>query len=180
MSEHYEIVGCCEEVGYRYRLDVSTRVTGRKSLLVVQLNPSKANSQRSDPTVGKVVRWTQTQKDNFARVVFVNLFAKRATDPAKLSGCDYRELIGSGNDSVTRYAVNEADRIIVAWGRIPRSLRCNYLRRRNEIREFIGARPVYTVGALVGDEFPRHGRAWNRGNRDLRRYVWETPNERCS
>jgi hypothetical protein len=110
VSQPYEIVDCCEEVGYRYRLDVSTCVTGRKTLLVVQLNPSTANSQRSDATVGKVVRWTPTQRDNFARVVFVNFFAKRATDPVQLRDCDYRELIGSENDSVTKYAVNEAER----------------------------------------------------------------------
>jgi hypothetical protein len=172
MPQHYDIVDCCEQVGYRYRLDVSTRLSGRKTLLVVQLNPSRANSQRSDATVGKVVRWTQTEKHNFARVVFVNLFAKRATHPEELSGCDYRELTGSDNDSVTRHAVNEADRIIVAWGRIPRSLRRDYWRRHKEIQELIGARPVCAVGGLVGDEFPRHGRAWNRGNRDLRRHVW--------
>lgn len=171
MSRIYRITDCCEDSGYRYRLDVSTGCRSHKRLLVIQLNPSRANGSFSDPTVGKVSYWAHGK--GFGAIVFLNLFARQTPKPAELIGLSYAELRGDRNDEITSHALQARATIVLAWGKISQPLLDHYHQRRRMLRELIGGRRVHAVGKPVGDSFPRHGRTWNSDNRDMRIYHWE-------
>lgn len=169
MSRPYRIVSCLEAPGYRYRLDVQTDRPRGPRLLVVQLNPSTANSAKSDATIGKVSIWAHEK--GFATVTFVNLFAKRTPHPTELVG-SYAILNGRRNDDILRAVILDAHVIVFAWGRVPRVLIPYFRRREALLRALAAGRPVHAVGKRLRDGSPRHGRTWNGSNRNLRLHRW--------
>lgn len=85
---------------------------GVGKLVMVMLNPSKADDQRDDATTTLMVR--RAKRDGFQHYEAVNLFAAVDTDPRGL----YRlpDPIGPDNNDAILSAARSADRIIVAWG----------------------------------------------------------------
>jgi hypothetical protein len=81
-------------------------------LLVIMLNPSKADEKRDDPTIRKLIgfclRW------GYDRLVVVNLYAWRATDPRELQYCE--DPIGPDNDAHIGANAAAADLVLCAWG----------------------------------------------------------------
>ena len=165
---------CDESPGYRYRLDVSTGIASEKRLVVIQLNPSTANAANSDPTIGKVSYWAR--EHDFGHVTFLNLFAVRTPHPSNLIGQPYNALVGPRNDAVTQSVLSDADTIIFAWGKLHRSILPHYQQRLGALKQLLGNRQVYAVGAAVAGTFPRHGRMWNSNNRQIRSYDWDARN----
>lgn len=94
---------------YRYRLlrawDDKPRVWW------VMLNPSTADASVDDPTIRRVVSFSQGW--GYGGCVVVNLFALRATDPAALKG--HADPIGPDNDLHLRLAL-AAPLVVAAWG----------------------------------------------------------------
>ncbi|HEU5061422.1 MAG TPA: DUF1643 domain-containing protein [Kofleriaceae bacterium] len=130
---------------YRYRL--TRRWAGRGAVVAfVMLNPSTADGERDDPTIrrcaGFARRW------GFAAMTVVNVFALRATDPARLRRA--RDPVGPGNDGHIAGAAADADLVVLAWG--------NHGALRGRDREVVallaGARPV-CLGVTRGGQ-PRH------------------------
>lgn len=172
MARDYKIISCDEDPDYRYVLDVTTGHSGSHVAAIVQLNPSKADASRSDATIGKTSRWAA--QNQVSRVLFLNLFALRGTDPNSLLGKPFSDLVGPRNDAASTAALKQADTIIVAWGGIHRDLHLHYRRRLSEVNILVGSRPIHGVGPPTAAGFPRHGRMWNSGNRDLRSLLWNT------
>lgn len=172
MRKEYQIESCKESPGYRYQLDVRTGISSPRQLVVVQLNPSTADSSKSDPTIGKVSYWAR-EKD-FGRITFLNLFARRTTYPHELIGQSYDELVGPCNDAVWTAVFSDATTVVFGWGRIARAITEHYQKRLVVLQTLLGQREVYAVGVASAGVFPRHGRMWNRNNRELRRYEWNT------
>lgn len=96
---------------YRYRLE-RTLPAGSGTMVWLMLNPSTADAEQDDPTIRKCLGFAQAL--GFARIVVVNLFAWRSTDPAGLA--DARDPVGPENDDAIRAAVREADVVVCAWG----------------------------------------------------------------
>ena len=99
------------EADYRYML---TRVVGggERSVCWIMLNPSTADEQTDDPTIRRVMMFS---KDNgFDRLVVVNLFAARATQPDDL--LLVRDPIGPDNMHWIRKFVMASDEVVFAWG----------------------------------------------------------------
>lgn len=100
---------------YRYRLDRKlSEDPGR--LLWVMANPSTADANVDDPTIRKVQGFTA--RLGFGRVIVVNLYAYRATDPNDLACamCEGTDVVGPLNLQHIAAAAEEADNAIVAWG----------------------------------------------------------------
>lgn len=169
----YRLGECDLEHPYRYSLTVDTDSPSELSLLVVQCNPSVASSTVSDPTVGKVSNWAE--ENSFRQVVYLNLFALISSRPSELSGKTYDTIVGPRNDDVlTAQLKRTSSKVVVAWGAdIPVEADL-YLRRVRAIRDIIikAGHTAHHVGALSYGTHPRHGRMWNRGNRDLRVLSW--------
>jgi hypothetical protein len=95
---------------YRYRLE---RVfpAGYGTVTFVMLNPSTADAEKDDPTIrrckGFATRW------GYSRLIVVNLFALRSTDPKALRGST---LDDAENRRHVLDAVTESREVIAAWG----------------------------------------------------------------
>lgn len=88
-----------------------------KTLVLVMLNPSKADDEKDDPTVRKGVGFAR--RWGFGRLVIVNLNPIVSTDPFGLPpwrGIDME------NRAIQQQWMGEADMVVVAWGSPPKSV----------------------------------------------------------
>ena len=106
---------------YRYRLTRSDLPAGwlrmhEPVLLWIMLNPSTADEQQDDQTIGRVKAFTR--RLGYSGCTVVNLYALRSTDPRGLWASD--NPVGPDNDAVIAReaftAVNDGAPIIAAWG----------------------------------------------------------------
>jgi hypothetical protein len=167
----YRITHSDEEPNYRYMLQVHTDAQLENELNVIQCNPSMASSNRSDPTVGKVSLWAEGQ--GYGTVRFLNLFARRSPTVAAISSLSFTELVGNRNNDVLRNNCTPNSMLICAWGStlpVPKQL---YHQRILELQAILKGVQLNRVGAMVAGRYPRHGRMWNAGYRDLLPLSWE-------
>lgn len=104
---------------YRYRLtrawdhdgSDTWQPDGGRAVVFLMLNPSTADGRKDDPTIRRCVGFAR--RWGFGRLVVVNLFAFRATDPSDMLRSD--DPIGPHNDVWIRRET--AGRVVVlAWG----------------------------------------------------------------
>lgn len=108
---------------WRYVLRRRWRMDG-EALLVVMLNPSKANEVRSDNTVTKCINFAKDL--GFAGLTVGNIFAYMATDPKDMRRAV--DPIGPDNNEWLRTLAAEHETKVVAWG-----ANGSYLRRAEEV-----------------------------------------------
>lgn len=119
---------------FRYLLTRSLG-KGKRTICWVMLNPSTADESHDDPTMRRVIGFSQA---GFDRVLVVNLYAKRCTDPSGLADQTEKGVVGPANDIAIAYAARAADEVVVAWGASPfaegrwrsvyETIRCHYRR----------------------------------------------------
>lgn len=96
---------------YRYRLGRQWQAAGR-SVAFVMLNPSRADASLDDPTLRACMQFAQRWQ--YAALSVVNLFGYRTPYPTELKQAD--DPVGEENDRYLLQAVEEADRVVLAWG----------------------------------------------------------------
>lgn len=98
---------------YRYELRIIWDVQ-RSPLMVIGLNPSKADENQDDPTLRRCQdfahRW------NHGGLVMTNLFAYRSTDPRAMLRFQ-GDAVGPDNDEALVRAVYECNFVLCAWGK---------------------------------------------------------------
>lgn len=101
---------------YRYTLWRSWAPISGLSRCVtwVMLNPSTADAQIDDPTIGRCIEFSQ--REQFDHLVVVNLYAYRSTDPRAMLRLDAAEARGPHNLDRLRDAIAQTEKTIVAWG----------------------------------------------------------------
>ncbi len=152
-----------QPVVHRYLLHVALGKLNRpaRTLTVIQKNPSLADAERRDPTVGKVEAWAR--RNAFDRVIYVNLFALRSPHPVRINQVEPCEAVGVGNDAAILHACGQAEVIVAAWGDPNGIEPARYRQRIEEVLTLIrlGGYSLHRVGALTKAGYPRHGLHWN-------------------
>lgn len=99
---------------YRYQLERSWgKHTPRKSTVVfIGLNPSTADATLDDPTIRKCMAYARAWQ--FNKLIMVNLFAWRATDPSELYAT--KNPVGNQNDRFIEQAVASSSLVVACWG----------------------------------------------------------------
>jgi len=118
---------------YRYQLVRSwSRQTSRRSTVVfIGLNPSTADAMHDDPTIRKCIAYAQAWQ--FKKLLVVNLFAWRATNPNELLTAS--NPVGKLNNKHLDEAISHSALVVACWGEygtiLGRSddLRARYARR---------------------------------------------------
>jgi hypothetical protein len=137
---------------YRYALGRSWAGADTHAVaLFVLHNPSTADHEVDDPTLRKCVSFAKREGCN--GVVVVNVFAYRSTDKGVLGRVD--DPVGPMNARVLRLAGACADRIVVAWGCIDRSLAHHTDAAGSAISASAQAQRVTCLG-VNGDGSPKH------------------------
>lgn len=128
---------------YRYAL---WRVwnTTRKPLMLIGLNPSKANEVLNDPTV--IRGMTRAANEGFGGLLMANLYAYVSTDPTSLlSDGDF---IGIDNDVYLQHMIKLSSIVVCGWGSFPAASR-----RASAVLEMISE--PYCLG-INKDGQPKH------------------------
>lgn len=87
--------------------------TSRRCITFLMLNPSTADAELDDPTITRCMGFVR--REGGVRLEVVNLYALRATDPARLCGT-LEPTGGKGNDAAIVAAAVASDSVICAWG----------------------------------------------------------------
>jgi hypothetical protein len=135
---------------YRYRLERDG--TGEGATVIVMVNPSTADATQDDRTIGKLRGFGE--RNEWGRLIVGNLFAFRATDVRELGG--QTDPVGPLNDWHLAAMMNEADRVIVAWGPVSKQPRAYRGIRWRKVLDIAGNRPVYSIGAPAKCGHPCH------------------------
>lgn len=78
----------------------------------IMLNPSTADDVMDDPTIRRCMAFSRSW--GYGKMLVVNLFALRATDPKALR--EDSDPVGPKNDATIADAVLESTAVICAWG----------------------------------------------------------------
>lgn len=98
---------------YRYRLErVVAPITGKGTVCFIMLNPSTADETVNDPTIRRCMGYAESW--GYRRLVVVNLFGYRATDPRALRRVP--DPYGPENAPQIVRAAQAADLVVCAWG----------------------------------------------------------------
>jgi hypothetical protein len=104
---------------YRYRLErdfqpgmLSAVTPVSRTVTFIMLNPSTADALKNDPSVARCSAFAK--RWGYARLIVVNLFALRSTDPRALR-CD-ADPVGPKNDLAIKQANLDSLLTIAAWG----------------------------------------------------------------
>lgn len=82
------------------------------AILFVLLNPSRADALTNDPTIWKLLRYTE--RWGYTRLYVGNLYAFRSPHPKSLLAVT--DPVGPENDDFLRDLVGYCSRVVVAWG----------------------------------------------------------------
>jgi hypothetical protein len=150
------IISSCER--YRYRLDREFLFAGATITFMLH-NPSTADATVDDPTLRRGIGFARAW--GAGRLVFVNVWAGRATKPEDLWRMD--DPVGPENDRYIAEAVQEVREtgglLVMAWGAInpPRDQRADALARLETVQTRLTASGCELVHlGLTKAGQPRH------------------------
>jgi hypothetical protein len=83
-----------------------------RTIAFIGLNPSTADETHDDPTVRRCLRFAE--RWGFERLVMLNIFALRSTDPKALRRAE--DPIGPENDAYIADRAAHADLVVCCWG----------------------------------------------------------------
>jgi hypothetical protein len=136
-----------------------------KTVAFIGLNPSTADEVQDDPTVRRCVGFAKAW--GFDRLVMLNAFAFRATDPGKLAALDFSTAVGPENHKHLVREARAADLVVCAWG-----VHGARWQRGPSLALALGSEPgisLHVLG-LTKDGHPRHP-LYLRA--DLQPVLWE-------
>lgn len=135
---------------YRYTLYRRWGSIFAPSLMIIGLNPSKADEKEDDPTITRCIRFAYDL--GFSSVRMMNLFSYRATDPKDMKSS--KNPIGRNNDRHIKRMAYRVDRnegrIVAAWGN-----HGSYLNRDKEVLELLKHYDLYCFGITKQNQ-PKH------------------------
>ncbi|MGB0894570.1 MAG: DUF1643 domain-containing protein [Parashewanella sp.] len=99
---------------YRYSLNIPLDKGNNKKYTVIMMNPSTANSSKSDLTIDRVIRFIEQTDSNASEISIVNLYAERETysEYLELKSNTHRK-----NIQTIKNAVSNSDTVILGWGK---------------------------------------------------------------
>lgn len=133
-----------------------------RTITFIGLNPSTADEYTNDPTIRRCMGFAKSFGGS--KLLMVNLFAYRATDPKEL--LQVEDPIGPDNIAYIKDALRESDIVICAWGANPRV----YMPLTKYVYELINE--PFCLGVTKGGH-PRHP-LYIRADQKLIPYEWRS------
>lgn len=132
-----------EDRTYRYTLYREWNPK-KAMVMIIGLNPSTADEHSDDPTIRRCIQFAKDW--GFGRLMMVNLFAIRGTDPKILK--EVPDPIGPENDLYLQKMAHESQLIIGAWGTLG-----TYLNRNTAVKKLL---PTIKCLGVTQNHQPKH------------------------
>jgi hypothetical protein len=123
-------------------------------MVIVGLNPSKADEDKDDPTIRRCINFARDME--YGGIYMLNLFAYRATAPEEMMRAHYP--VGEDNDdhiiSVCEQLAKDGNKfktVIAAWGG-----HGDYMGRDQEVCMMLACFKLMCLGTTKDGQFPRH------------------------
>ena len=128
---------------YRY---VLTRIwdEAKPTVVFIGLNPSTADEEVDDETIRKCIGYAK--RWGYGKLIMVNLFAFRSTDPSMLKRVE--DPVGPDNGSYIQKCVSESNLVIACWG--------NHGKLLNRDKVLMGSLPNLVCLKRNKNGTPRH------------------------
>ena len=151
----------------RYRLEIDLQAPGRQTWVVIQKNPSRANTRVSDHTINRVLNYLERNRlrtpvlAGIGRVVFLNLIPWYETYSDRLVRKE-NTLSDPENLQAIKASLKGGNPCIIAWGNPPAGLSKPYEALSDQVLKLLEnfGNPTYHVGPLTRLGYPRHGQIW--------------------
>lgn len=126
-----------------------------KRLVVLGVNPSKADEVRPDHTISKLLEFGR--RWGFGELYMLNLFPYVSTDVLGLLHEDARAMLPE-NDRHIGQVVEGASRIVFAWGKHPSAVKPAISKRAFEVKRMVMKSSTCEIGTFGynGDGSPKH------------------------
>lgn len=133
----------------RYRFTLTREWAPGRLIAFIGLNPSTADAENDDPTIRRCIGFAK--REGGGRLLMLNLFNWRSTDPAALLGLS--NPIGEPPEELAR-RWRDADLVICAWGAVHKTLRW----RVDQARDLLATETLDRFRCLgrTKDGQPRH------------------------
>jgi hypothetical protein len=179
-----EKIDICEDrsndARYRYFIKIPFSHNPKNKILVIMKNPSSAETHKSDPTMGKVLKVLYHK--GYDEVSIVNLFSFSSTTPIPMVKYCYshndglKRVIGLRNDEIIKSFINNYEKVIIAWGKYPKNSKAtseekamlnkfivNYKIRISQVMNMLKPKKIYFINSIAkGGIYPLHGLRWNK------------------
>lgn len=169
----------------RKREILRVRICGKneKKIMVIMMNPSKADKNKSDNTINKVLKFVHSDTNSLfskipgvGEVIIVNLFPFYKTQSGQLQHIinsaqsilgqmAYEDLI-SENNKIIGYLAEQVDYVVLAWGNVPNNMHrdihkaqirnISNLLHDNHVTNKIFVLKTNKKPILTKEGFPRH------------------------
>ena len=153
----------------RYSLKIKLKKNGNESIIVILKNPSKADEDKSDYTVNRVISYIYNCKtdsnsilNNISSIIILNLFPiyepKSNKLPKSITESTVREL---NLNEIKKYT-SQHKKVIVAWGNHPANLKREFETLSSETLRILteNENTIYHIGLLSKSNNPKHGQVW--------------------
>ncbi len=112
--------------------------------MFIGLNPSTADETNDDPTIRRCIAFARDW--GYSALCMTNLFAYRATDPAKM--LVQADPVGPDNDKTLLQLAGGSEIVVAAWG-----IHGDHRGRADEVRRML---PRLHYLGLTKDGYPKH------------------------
>ena len=150
----------------RYILEVTMNKAGTDNVLVILKNPSRAgenNIYESDKTVSNVCEYFEKNRKqiNTNKIIIMNLFPFYLTNSDELYS-HKESLIDEENKKHLVSNIENADKIILAWGSHPTRCKVKFDEMKKFVSDYlIKKKNVYVMQRNgVNHKNPLHGQVW--------------------
>jgi hypothetical protein len=153
----------------RYSIEIelnrSNNSEADENIVIIMMNPSKANRELSDDTVNRIIKEIHIQRKKVKIITILNLFVVFEKDSKKLKdyisepGYEFTAGVNDGdlynNNDIIEQSCKNANEIIIAWGDGEQKW---YRRRENEVLSLLKRTDVNILccNSLSKLGYPRH------------------------
>lgn len=161
-KETYVRIECDRNTNKRFRLTLDNRIKVTRRILMIFMNPSKADAIVSDRTINNAYKYF-AESDNkefkdYNGIEVLNLIPVYETESSKLHEID--NLICEINNQFLTDSVLEDRIIILAYGNAPTRLKKTYIEQTRFLLSLLEGRTVYHIDELLITGNPRHACYW--------------------
>jgi hypothetical protein len=159
-------------VGYRNWLTVHWDQKKPKRIVMILMNPSKADAEESDTTVNRAVSYILANSSSYKEyggIEVLNISPLYLTDSRELYKQENVFPKSNRDAIVERLYKNHSSIVILGYGNPPKRLAKEYAEEISWLKSILNGKKTYRVGEPLVNRHPRHPRGWGYKSLEMKK-----------